>query len=141
MNGLKSLLALLALSEMFGENRKPDGEPMSLADLLTSLPDTDGPKYDDSEKNIGDKVKLLDPFSINYFADCKSGEQLSKSLQSGHEKYKELFEKEAIVAEVGIERTYNCGHCTLEHEHDMVVFYPHNKTKYFVHHKMFKVVE
>lgn len=95
---------------------------------------------DDTPKEEGDIVQLMDKYHTYYFKDFDTGKQLGID-ESAHEDYIDLKENTAIVVETGKTYEYNCGHCDDIHLHDMIIYYPHNKKKYYVRQNVFKVVD
>ena len=96
-------------------------------------------KKNNDKKVIGDKVKLIDKFHLNYFIDVETNKQLSEKHQVISESIIDLFQsQEMIVTEVNIKKTYNCGHCSKEHIHDMVIFIPGMNKRYYVSSESFE---
>ena len=85
-----------------------------------------------STKSIGDTVKLVHQGEINYLHDIETKAQMTSGYDiTGMEDNMDLFDKTAIVAEIEQNYEYNCGHCEHMHHHDLVIYYPHNKKKYY----------
>jgi hypothetical protein len=78
-------------------------------------------KRDDSVKQVGDSVVIMDVMAVNYMHDYETKEQLSKNFSVPKENFKDV---PAIVIEVNTEFIFNCGHCDTDHKSDLVIFVP-----------------
>ena len=99
-------------------------------------------KLDYSEKKEGDYVHIIGIATILYMHDYNTKQQLVKN----HDldtllDLKELKNNLAIVAKCNVNFTYNCGHCDALHNSDTVIYYPHNKKKYYVNSRELKIIE
>lgn len=124
-----SLFKLLAFAAMMS----------SLEEELSSISKR---KRDTTPKVVGDKLQLIDPFSINYFIDVETDSQLSTDFNTISRPILDIFRaSEIIVAEIDIEKKYNCGHCENEHIHDMIVYIPSMKKRFYASSDYFKVIK
>ena len=98
-------------------------------------------KKNNDKKVIGDKVKFIDKYHLNYFIDVETNKQLSEKHQIISESIIDLFQsQEMIVTETGIEKIYYCGHCSNGHIHDMVIFIPNMNKRYYVSSDSFALI-
>lgn len=94
-----------------------------------------------SIKTVGDKLKLIDKNHLNYFIDFDSNKQLAEKMTAVSDAIIDLFtSQEMIVTEVELQKVYNCGHCSEEHIHDIVIFIPGMNKRYYVSSDSFEIV-
>lgn len=97
---------------------------------------------DDTPKTIGDRVKLIDIYHLNYFIDAVSDRQLTNHLQPVSDELRELFSsEEMIVADINVEKVYKCGHCNNDYYHDMIIFLPKMNRKFHCSSESFSIIE
>lgn len=91
---------------------------------------------------IGDEVVLFNEFTLGYFIDEETDKQLSQNFQPLSKAITELYcSKKMLVVKNNIDKTYNCGHCSNEHHHDLVVFVPAVNRTYYASSDYFTLVE
>lgn len=99
------------------------------------------PIFDFAPKEVGDKVMLCDTSYLNYFIDAETDIQLSKDREAVSDEVKELFTSQPlIVVANNLNKVYNCGHCDHEHIHDLIVYVPATKQRFFCSTKEVKHV-
>lgn len=95
-------------------------------------------------KTIGDRVKLLDDDCLHYFVDVETREQLSSERQIIPANIRKLYMSEPMmVVKTGLseqEGTYKCGHCDMEHSHDIIVHVPSIGRDYYCTERWVKIV-
>lgn len=97
-------------------------------------------EIDETLKEIGDEVQLLNPHTLNYFIDVETDKQLSDGFEHLNKAIQELYcSKNMIVINNNIHKTYNCGHCDNEHIHDMIVYVPSVNRAYYCKAEDFKL--
>ena len=99
-------------------------------------------KLDQTEKKTGDYVHLIHECVLMYLHDFDTKKQLIKNYDTDLiDKHQDLVNNLAIVADTNVKFTYNCGHCDEEHKSDLVIYYPHNKKKYYCKSIELKIIE
>lgn len=126
MDFLKKLALLFKLADSMGLE-----DPSGLSTEV--LPDED-------EKKVGDKVKLTHFIMINYMHEVSNETCVKDTEELDYEKYSDLIDSEAIVAETNSKFKYNCGHCDHLHKSDLIIYYPHNEKKYYISSRSVKLI-
>lgn len=73
---------------------------------------------------IGDKVLQKEMSSVTYLIPVGSTETIGKNFQMHNKGLDKYFRKtKGIVTHIDQNFTYNCGHCSREHTHDLIVYY------------------
>lgn len=97
-------------------------------------------EIDETPKEIGDEVELINTHTLNYFIDVETDKQLSNNVQTINDAIIELYcSKKMIVIKTNIEKVYNCGHCDNPHYHDMIVYVPAVNREYYAKSEDFRV--
>lgn len=106
---------------------------MNLLDLLEALLSGIGPvERDYTTKEVGNKVELCSVHDLNYFIDVDTEEQLTTKLQSLSDEVREHFTcQPMVVIATNIDKTYKCGHCSVDHHHDLMVYVPKLGKRFF----------
>lgn len=83
-------------------------------------------------KEVGDKVKLCAENYLGYFIDVETDQQLTIEKRHVSDDIKALFlSKPMIVVANNLNKIYQCGHCTVDHKHDIIVYIPAMQKRYF----------
>lgn len=99
------------------------------------------PKRNHDPKTIGDVVKLVDIHHLNYFIDVETDKQLAIGKNTISDAVIDLFEShQMIVIENNINKVYKCGHCSIDHSHDMIIFIPGMNKRYYVSSDSFEIL-
>lgn len=94
-----------------------------------------------SVKAVGDKLELIDTNHLNYFIDFDTDKQLTEKMTTISDALIDLFKgQQMIVTEIELEKGYNCGHCSQEHIHDIVIFIPGMNKRYYVSSDAFEII-
>lgn len=123
---------------MSSENGKTNGDAF-VAFALAFLGKVK--KTSTSVKSVGDKLELIDTNHLNYFIDFDTNKQLAENMTAISDALVDLFKsQQMIVTEIELEKVYNCGHCSQEHIHDIVIFIPGMNKRYYVSSNAFEII-
>jgi len=87
---------------------------------------------DETEKELGDSVTIVDEESMEYMHDFDTKKKVS--LKG------DLFGENAIVIDIDNRFTFKCDHCPDEHKSDLILFYPKTGKKYHAYSKYVKPI-
>lgn len=97
---------------------------------------------DYEEKNLHDVVEMCTPPMVLYLLIYSTQELLVKetSLEVLYE-HEDLIDNTAIIIEEDLDIIFKCQHCEMDHHHDCVIFFPHNKQKFYTSKNNLKLVK
>ena len=97
----------------------------SFGEMLVDILETISQRREESiEFKIGDKVLQKDRASVTYLVPFGSKDTIGKDYKlhnKGLDKY--FRQTEGIVTHINHDFKFNCGHCSREHSHDLIVYY------------------
>lgn len=98
--------------------------------------------FDTTKKESGDVVHLVNNFIPVYMHEYESEKQVVNTQKiEDLKKVQHLVKNLAIVVATDLDFQYNCGHCDKLHSSDTLIYYPHNKTKYYCKNRDLRIIE
>ncbi len=85
--------------------------------------------FSDSKKEsidlkLGDKVVISDITDVTYLVPKGSPNTIGSNYEKHHDGLSSYFtEVPGTVTKVNVDFVYNCGHCSREHRHDIIIYY------------------
>jgi len=77
-----------------------------------------------TEFKVGDKVLQKERSSVTYLVPVGTKDTIGKDYKLHNKGLDKYFRQiKGIVTHVNRPFTYNCGHCSNEHTHDVIVYY------------------
>lgn len=119
----------------------PEDMPDSIRELLMSV--TNGgiePTTDDEIKEVGDSVHIPDAINTAYLIN-EDGEQTWKRGENPRTNDNaHLVHKKAVVILKNQDMIYKCNNCDHDHDADLMIYYAHNDTKYYINSDFVKIL-
>ena len=91
---------------------------------------------------VGDRVTIDEPIFMSYFVPKGAKVSIGANYTATNKHLVKYMSKAVgIVVEVNLDFKFNCGHCSKEHTHDMLVNYPELGVTYYCKENEFTLVE
>lgn len=122
-------------------NDLPDNIPDEIRELLLSSHNGGiEPTTDDEIKEIGDSVYIPDVINTAYLI-TEDGEQVWKRGEDPRKNDNaHLVHKTGVVILKNQDITYKCNNCNDDHEADLMVYFAHTDTKYYINSSFVRIL-
>jgi len=116
------------MSDSKNEQRNPIDQLGEM--LLNTIREAIGRQQVDVK--LGDRVVITNMAHVSYLVPKGSPNTIGSNYEKHHEGLLSYFtEVPGIVTKINKNFVYNCGHCSREHTHDIVIYYKEiNKSFY-----------